>query len=136
MLTSAEELQTSINKLKNIQSAFQQKDILKGTYSLNADSVIIFVQRSQSQSQPQVKRRGKPIEDESTTFRFLIELQIDDNLMKKKFNKISWSNYKVIQRKGVNESTSEFDMPSPKFPPFYYSRVKSLHAESHDVLKV
>lgn len=133
MLTSADELQVSINKLKNVQSAYQQKEILQGTYRLKADSVVLILQRTQGQSQNKMRAKGK---ENFKTFTFLMELQIDDNMLKKKFNKISWLNYKVMQLKGVDETTTEFDVPSPNFPPFYFSRVKSLHAESTDILKV
>ena len=94
MLTSADDLQLCVNKLKNLKFANQQKDILKGTYTLQDDSVVINLKRQSQQFS--IKRRANAPDDSAITFTFFIELQIDGSTTKKKFNKLSWINYSVI----------------------------------------
>lgn len=133
MMTSADELQMSVNKLKNIQHAFQSREVLKGRYHYQDSTVLIVIKKQQSTSQ---KFKRKVIsEDDMLTF--FLELEISDT-NKRKFTKLMWKHYAISQfRKGVEEFSSDFDLrSSTKYPPFYFSQVKSFHAESSESLKV
>lgn len=131
MMTSADELQLSVNKLKNIQSALQSRDVFKGTYHYQDSTVLIVIKKQSSTSQ---KFKRKIISDDDM-LTFFLELEIADT-NKRKFTKLMWKHYAISQfKKGVEEFSSDFDLrSSTKYPPFYFSQVKSFHAESHECL--
>lgn len=132
MMTSADELQVSVNKLKNVQNAMQSRDILKGNYHYQDATVLIVIKKQQSAHQ---KFKRKIISDDDM-LTFFLELEIQDSI-KKKFTKLMWKNYAISQFKSGEEFSSDFDLrSSTKYPPFYFSQVKSYHSESADCLKV
>lgn len=133
MMTSAEDLQLSVNKLKNVQSAIVSRDVLKGHYHYQ-DSTVLIVIKKQSTFQ-RFKRKTVNDEDELT---FFLELEIDKtSTSKKRFTKLLWKHYAISQFRSGEEQNSEFDLrSSAKYPPFFFSHVKSYHLESYECLKV
>lgn len=132
MMTSADELQVSVNKLKNIQNAMQSRDVLKGDYHYQDSTILIVIKKQQSTHQ---KYKRKIISDDDM-LTFFLELEIQDTI-KKKFTKLMWKNYAISQFKNGDEFSSDFDLrSSTKYPPFYFSQVKSYHSESTDCLKI
>lgn len=127
MMTSADELQTSVSKMKNFQ---QSREILRGRYHYQDSTVLIVIKKQSTASQ---KFKRKIIgEDEPLTF--FLELDINDTF-KKKFTKLTWKHYAVSQIKNGEELSSDFDLrSSTKYPPFYFSQVKSFHRESNECL--
>lgn len=89
MFTSADDIQVSVNRLKNLQNFLQQKDVLVGNYKLQDDNVIIVVNKNQNQVfQKQKKKRES--EDFYSRLTFFVELQIH-----RKKRKLTWSSYSV-----------------------------------------
>lgn len=131
MMTSADELQLSVNKLKNVQSAMQSRDILKGQYHYQDSTILIVIKKQQSSHQ---RFKRKVIDEDELTF--FLELEIDE-MTKKKFTKLMWKHYAINHFRNGEEQSSEFDLrSSAKYPPFYFSHVKSYHSESNECLKV
>jgi F-box protein 9 len=129
MMTSADELQSSVGKMK-LHS--QSRDVLKGRYHYQ-DSTVLIVIKKQLSTQ---KFKRKNIADDDNTFTFFLELDITDT-PKKKFSKLMWKNYSVTNFRNGEDLSSDFDLgSSTKYPPFYFSQVRSFHAESNECLQV
>ena len=132
MMTSADELQTSVNKIKSVQNALQSRDVLKGRYHYQDSTVLIVIKKQQFSSQ-KFKRK---IINEDNSYTFFLELEITDT-PKKKFSKLMWKHYAISQFRNNEERASDFDLrSSTKYPPFYFSPVRSFHAESNECLRV
>ena len=134
MFTSADELQNSVNKLKNVQNALQSNDtsILKGHYHYQDSTVLIVIKKQLATNQ---KFKRKNISDENT-FTFFLELDITDT-PRKKFTKLMWKNYSITHFRNGEDLSSDFDLTSSSmYPPFYFSPVRSFHAESRECLQV
>lgn len=130
MMTSADELQFSVSKLKNVQNAWQSRDVLKGQYHYQDSTVLIVIKKQQSAHQ---KFKRKIVDEDELTF--FLELEIEKS-SKKRFSKLMWKHYTINQFRNGEEVT-EFDLRSrTKYPPFYFSQVKSYHSESYECLKV
>lgn len=139
MMTSADELQSSVNKLRNRKNAMQMREILKGHYHYQDNHVLIVIKKQRTfkgdnYNFQRFKKRAAGDSDDSLTF--FLELEITSTSKKRKFTKLMWKNYSVSQvRDGGQEITSDFDLrSSTKYPPFYFSHVKSYHAQSNDLL--
>lgn len=131
MMTSADELQLSVSKLKNVQNSMQARDVLKGEYHFQDSTVLIVIKKRQSAHQ---KFKRKVIDDDSVTF--FLELEIQDT-NRRKNTKLMWKNYTICHLRNGEEMSSDFDLrSSSKYPPFYFSQVKSYHSESNECLKV
>lgn len=132
MMTSADELQTSINRLKNVQNAYQSRDILRGNYRYQDNYALIVIKKHQPLSK--LKRRN--IIEDRNALTFFLELEIQDTT-RRKFSKLMWKHYSVSQFRNDGEFTSDFDLrSSSKYPPFFFSFVKSFHNESSECLSV
>jgi F-box protein 9 len=134
MLTSADELQTSVNKLKNVQNALQSNDssILKGHYHYQDSTVFIMIKKQLATNQ---KFKRKNVTDENL-FTFFLELEITDT-PRKKFTKLMWKNYSITHFRNGDDFSSDFDLSSSSmYPPFYFSPVRSFHAETNECLQV
>lgn len=132
MLTSADDLQLSVNKLKNKVGAMQSRDILKGHYKYQ-DSTLLIIFKKPSYNVNKFRRKGTS--ENSEDFTFFLELEIQDLSAKKKYTKLVWKHYSISQFRGGEESNSGFDLTcKTQFPSFYFSLVKSFHSESEDCL--
>jgi F-box protein 9 len=134
MLTSADELQTSVNKLKNVQNALQSNDssILKGHYHYQDSTIFIMIKKQLATNQ---KFKRKNVTDENL-FTFFLELEITDT-PRKKFTKLMWKNYSITHFRNGDDFSSDFDLSSSSmYPPFYFSPVRSFHAETNECLQV
>lgn len=132
MLTSAEEPQTCVGKMKLRSPA--QNEILKGHYRLHNDEIIIAVQRNRSNVQSQRHGRKKEIETDGGLQTFYLELNIVSTT-KRAFTQLHWKQYSMVQLRNSQEKTTVFDLTPNKYPPLYFSRVKSYHQESEGPLK-
>ncbi|CRL07307.1 CLUMA_CG020287, isoform A [Clunio marinus] len=118
MMTSADDLQMSVNRLKNISNALQSREIMKGQYHYQ-DSTVVIVIKKQQTSHQKFKRKTIAVDDNLT---FFLELDIH-NTVKKKFSKLTWKHYEIIHCRNGEELNSEFDLrSSTKYPPFYFSQ--------------
>ncbi len=89
--TSADDLQISVNKIKNVQNILQNKDILIGNFKLQDDNIVIVVNKNASNQQKQ--KRRKNVDDVNGNLTFFIELQICRT--RRKFTKLTWTSYSV-----------------------------------------
>ncbi|XP_058831568.1 F-box only protein 9 [Topomyia yanbarensis] len=132
MLTSPEEPQSCVTKLKPRYPA--QNEILKGHYRLHNDVVIVAVQRNRPSGQNQRPGRKKEIESEYGEQTFYLELQVVST-SKRAFSQLHWRQYSMVQLRNSQEKTTTFELAPTKYPPLYFSRVKSYHQESDGPLK-
>lgn len=133
MHTSSEEPQQSVAKLRNEANATSDNTILTGHYRLHNDDVIIVLKPRQNASQTRGRRQKIQATDENNNRAFYIELKIQSS-KQRKFCKLEWANYSVIQMKNRNEATSEFELTPNMYPPFWFSRVKNYHSEANAAL--
>ncbi|KAJ8921794.1 hypothetical protein NQ315_008423, partial [Exocentrus adspersus] len=135
MLTSAEDPTQCVGLLKNRNA---RNPVLSGYYRLKDDKVIIVVQKQDPKIAAQVQSfkrnpRKKDVQD-SPEQTFHMELQIK-SVPKKRHAKLVWTHYSVFTKyKRGDESTCNFDLITNRFPPLWYSRVKSFTAESENPL--
>ncbi|KAG5672719.1 hypothetical protein PVAND_002820 [Polypedilum vanderplanki] len=130
MMTSADDLQTCVNKLKNLKNI--SREILKGSYHYQDNHVLVVIKKTQFNFAQKYKRKNSEGENSLT---FFLELEIG-NTNKKNFAKLTWKNYSVSQVRNGHEATSDYDLrSSTKYPPFIFSHVKSFHNESKGCLE-
>ncbi|XP_062542822.1 F-box only protein 9 [Armigeres subalbatus] len=132
MLTSADEPQACVGKLKNRYA--QQAEILHGHYRLHNDEVIIAIQRNRSNVQSQRPGRKKEIAGEYGQQTFYLELNIVSTA-KRAYSQLHWKQYSMVQLRNNQEKTTVFELAPNKYPALYFSRVKSYHQESEGPLK-
>uniref|UniRef100_A0A182PEW6 F-box domain-containing protein n=1 Tax=Anopheles epiroticus TaxID=199890 RepID=A0A182PEW6_9DIPT len=136
MLTTADEPQQCVVRLK--QRFPTQNEILRGHYRLHDDVVIVVIQRNRpSAAAGQMQRPGRKardIEPEYGQQTFLMELQIVSTT-KRPFSQLHWKQYTMVQQRNNQEKTTQFELTTTKYPPLYFSRVKSYHQESEGPLK-
>lgn len=130
MFTSSDDPQQSVAKLRYKNVSSNDTTMHTGHFRLHGDEVIIVLKPKQQSTS---RRRAKLLQDESNNRTFYIEMKII-NSNKKKFCKLQWNHYSVIQVKNKVEVATEFDLSSNKYPPFWFSRVKSYHSEADTVL--
>ncbi|KAK4883699.1 hypothetical protein RN001_007018 [Aquatica leii] len=134
MLTSSDEPSVCVGQLK--YRSYKNPTILSGHYRLRDDRVTIIAYRNDSLMNSSIfKSRSKikdPIHDSRETFH--LDMQIQD-YKKQRHIRLVWTGYSVYTRhKNGTESTCEFDLKGNKFPPLWFSRVKSYTAESYNPL--
>ncbi|XP_055609768.1 F-box only protein 9 [Uranotaenia lowii] len=132
MLTSAEDPQNCVSKLKPKWPTHHE--ILRGHYRLLNNELIIAIQRNRSNVQSQRPGRKKEIETDYGLQTFYLELTIVSTA-KRAFSQLHWKQYSMVQIRNNQEKTTVFELVPNKYPPFYFSRVKSYHQESDGPLK-
>uniref|UniRef100_A0A182R9C0 F-box domain-containing protein n=1 Tax=Anopheles funestus TaxID=62324 RepID=A0A182R9C0_ANOFN len=135
MLTTADEPQQCVVKLK--PRCPTQNEILRGHYRLHDDVVIVVIQRNRPPASAQMQRPGRKVRDIEPEYgqqTFLMELQIVSTA-KRPFSQLHWKQYTMVQQRNNQEKTTQFDLTTTKYPPLYFSRVKSYHQESEGPLK-
>ncbi|GLH13820.1 F-box only protein 9 [Gryllus bimaculatus] len=137
MLTTPDDPTSCVGYLKYRTN--RNPSILQGHYRLQDRRVVIVLKRQDSASKSLLNnryrhRRRDSIQDlgEQT---FHVELQIV-SCRKRKHAQMTWQLYSVITRyRNGQESTTNFDLPASRFPPFWFSRVKSYTSESENPLQ-
>lgn len=134
MYTSADDPQQSVAKLRHEGNSISDSTIHTGHYRLHNDDVIIVLKPRQNPNLGRAGRRQKiQATDENNNRTFYIEMKIQ-NSSKRKFCKLEWSHYSIIQMKNKNEITTEFELTPNLYPPLWFSRVKSYHLEANAAL--
>lgn len=134
MLTSADELQNSVNKLRNKRLALQSREVLRGNYHYQDDHVLILIKRRANFNLSRMTKK-RTVENDDNSLTFFLELEICST-SKRKFSKLMWKSYSVSQVKNGEELTSDYDLRSTtKYPPFFFSHVKSYHSQSNECLQ-
>ena len=155
MFTSADDIQKSINKIKNLNCAYELPDILSGNYKFEENFLAIIIRKPQFKKNK--NKRNPALSTEHGVLSFFINFQIESTrksnftklkwikytvrslilLQKRKEIKISFKYFQSSQLRGQEVLTSEFDLSSSsKFTPFYFSSVKSFHQNSTEILSV
>uniref|UniRef100_V5IA03 F-box only protein 9 n=1 Tax=Anoplophora glabripennis TaxID=217634 RepID=V5IA03_ANOGL len=132
MLTTADEPAQCVGLMKSRNS---RSPVLSGYYRLKNDKVVIVVQKQDAKTVAQVtqgyKRHSRKKDaQENAEQTFHLELQIKGH-RKKMHVQLVWTHYSVFTKyKRGDESTCNFDLIANRFPPLWFSRVKSFTAES------
>ncbi|XP_017026635.1 F-box only protein 9 [Drosophila kikkawai] len=130
MMTSADEPAQGVNKLKHLHNG-QRADVQRGRYRLYGDTVTLVLQKSQARGTGHMRqRRGSimPLEEDST--QFLIELRIANSPKRRRCAQLVWSHYTLVQKRNKVDTSSEFDLTDAKYPPLWFSAVKSYHLDA------
>lgn len=109
---------------------------LTGHYRLLDDRIMLVLQRQDLVSDSNNRYRNKRnnnLANDSADQAFHIELQIMSNKHRVN-NQLSWKYYCIVANRGHTETKTDFQVTDKKFPPFWYSRVKSYTAESVEPL--
>ncbi|EDV92964.1 F-box only protein 9 [Drosophila grimshawi] len=131
MMTSADEPAQGVTKLKQLYNT--RPDVLRGRYRLFGSTVTLMLQKSQA-SRPaaaQRHRRGSimPGDEEGNHTHYVIEMRIM-NSPKRRFAQLIWSNYSLVQKRNKVETSSEFDLTAARYPPLWFSSVRSYHLDA------
>lgn len=128
MMTSADDPAQGVTKLKQIYNT--RPDVLRGRYRLFGSTVTLMLQKTFSKSSRQARRGSiMPGEEEANNTQYVIELRIV-NSSKRRFVQLVWSNYTMVQKRNKVETSSEFDLTAAKYPPLWFSAVKSYHLDA------
>lgn len=131
VMTNSDEPQVGVSKLKNLHNI--RPDVLKGEWRFHGNIVIIICFKNNNTNSKAFvsRRRGSMMGVETTvSTKYYIEMKIGGP-PKKKFCQLRWQTYSLIQKQGNgSESTTEFELSNSKFPPLWFSKVKSYHLES------
>ncbi|XP_073991719.1 F-box only protein 9 isoform X2 [Rhodnius prolixus] len=77
---------------------------------------------------------GQPPKSRSNNYNsghtFHMELEITSPRKKRRHNQLIWRGYSVFTRANGIETRTPFDLPASRYPPFWFSRVKSYNAET------
>lgn len=134
MLTSPDEPAVCVGQLK--YRTYKNPTILSGHYWLKDDKVTIMVYRNEKSKNTFGYKRNKkrdviPDSNQETSH---LEMQIQD-YKKQRHIRLAWTGYSVYTcyKNGV-ENTCHFDLIGNRFPPLWFSRVKSYTTESYSPL--
>lgn len=133
MLTTPDDPYTSLAKLRSRNP--KHSAVLVGHYQLHGSSVIATLKRSKRTETSFERYRDQ--RHNSTDMGqqiFHVELELKD--YRKKSNcQLVWLRYAShISYRNGQENISDFDLVQNKFPPFWFSRVKSYTAKSETPL--
>ncbi|XP_049952574.1 F-box only protein 9 [Schistocerca serialis cubense] len=135
MLTTADEPPGCVGQLTYRTPRHPQ--VLSGYYCLSGSCVTVVLQRQQQQSQRQLRtkgRRGEQLYDPGEQT-FHLKLQIK-NYKEKVHVQLVWECYSIFTRfRNGNETTTSFSVQGSRYPPFWFSRVKSYTATSESLLQ-
>lgn len=134
MLTSPDAPPVCVGQLKH--RTYKNPTILSGHYRLKDDKVTMIVYRNENSKSNFGYRRNKKrdVIQDNHQETFHLELQIQD-YKKQRHIRLAWTGYSVYTRyKNGVENTCHFDIIGNRFPPLWFSRVKSYTAESYSPL--
>ncbi|KAL9892916.1 F-box only protein 9 [Glossina fuscipes fuscipes] len=148
MMTSADEPAQAVSRLRNINQ--NKTEILKGRYRLYGNTLSIVLKKQQ---QPQLqtkfisastnlpstatliygrqRRNNVNLADDNAgnSTKYCLEFRIL-NTTKRKFGQLMWVHYSIVQTRNKHETTSEFDLSPSKYPPLWFSIVRSYHSDA------
>lgn len=131
MLTTPDEPHQSVSLLKNRNG----KTPLSGHYRLKDDRVILVVQDQKKTAVKKGKNVSNKWQHENGEQTFHLEFQILNGNNKRKHMQLVWKYYDIfIENKNGTVSKSGFDIVNSRFPPLWFSRVKSYTKETDSCL--
>lgn len=135
MLTTPDEPQASLPKLR-LKKA-RNPNVLTGRYCLTGKNrVSAIFKRIHIDDEPlgARSRRGLRVAPSTTEQIFDVQVEIRDSRGRKNCQLI-WTHYSVrFRRSNGQEALSTFDLTLNKFPPFWFSNVRSFASSSEEPL--
>lgn len=132
MLHSPDEPSKSLQKLRNYHSS--HSTCLKGHYRIQGSSILAILKKVSVNNEKILYGRRNQTIQTITEREYKIELRISD-FKGSRNRQLFWSNYTVtFRRPNGEEMTTTYDLSLTKFPPFWFSRVKSYTASSSALL--
>ncbi|XP_054156051.1 F-box only protein 9-like [Oppia nitens] len=142
MLTTADDPRQSLPLLRQRQPK-NNNNVLSGHYRINGPTIAIVLHREYvaddytQLSARNTNKYGKKTRDRqlaTQTFNITLELR---NVRHRRNHQLVWQQYSVSYRKpnnggggGQESGANDFDLTGNKFPPFWFSRVKSYAANA------
>ncbi|XP_026678666.1 F-box only protein 9-like [Diaphorina citri] len=136
LLTTADVPSSVVGSLK--WRTPRDSTILIGHYKMRGDRVFIVAKQSRyNLANARVKTRNRRVNEYETRDQtFHLELKIDTHRHKRNVC-LQWQDYSISRTNYLGDTnTDNFDTLGSKFPPFWFSRVKSYTAESDGILEV
>jgi len=137
MLTTPDEPSLVIPLLKSRQPRLQ--GIVKGTYRLLGHDCVagVLTRKNMNEATSSPYIRNRLIKQPNDLMEHVFSLAVSISSVKRRRHvQLSWSNYEVTARyRNGQTSTSKFDLCDQKFPPLYFSRVKSFSAYADSPLE-
>jgi len=136
MLTTSENPQNVVTSLK---MDWDRSNLVKGSYSLQGNIVTAVFKKKPAPAEPLSRFRRKKDQNNntgSTIAEQIFHAEIEIVLKKSHRNStLSWLQYsaETVYLNGAR-STTEFDVPSTRFPAFWFSPVRSYTIESNSPL--
>ncbi|XP_063244139.1 F-box only protein 9 isoform X2 [Bacillus rossius redtenbacheri] len=133
MLTTPDEPATSLQQLRYRMP--RNPTVLSGHYRLHDDCVVIALQRQNLSGNNRYRARRREAAPELAEQTFNIELKIMNHRHRMNVQ-LAWQFYSVyVQYRNGQGSSTKFDLPASRYPPFWFSRVKSYGAVSESPLQ-
>ncbi|XP_014262557.1 F-box only protein 9 isoform X2 [Cimex lectularius] len=123
MLTTPEEPVGCVSLLRTKLPGFRQPPVFTGYYRLVDTTVFIVLSPGPD------KKATKSNTNQTHSHTFHIELEIV-SYRNRLHGQLIWRGYSVFTKRNGIETNTPFDIDTTKYPPFWYSRVKSYLAES------
>ncbi|KAI5755406.1 hypothetical protein M8J77_016528 [Diaphorina citri] len=136
LLTTADVPSSVVGSLK--WRTPRDSTILIGHYKMRGDRVFIVAKQSRyNLANARVKTRNRRVNEYETRDQtFHLELKIDTHRHKRNVC-LQWQDYSISRTNYLGDTNIDnFDTLGSKFPPFWFSRVKSYTAESDGILEV
>ncbi|KAK9505543.1 hypothetical protein O3M35_009569 [Rhynocoris fuscipes] len=130
MLTTPDEPAGVVGQLRPDCWCCKSGRIAHGYYRLledNTVSIVLGGNACSSTSQPSKSRTNNNYNSAHT---FHMELEITSPKKKRRHNQLIWRGYSVFTKNNGIETRTPFDLPANRYPPFWFSRVKSYNAET------
>ncbi|XP_075228192.1 F-box only protein 9 isoform X2 [Lycorma delicatula] len=125
MLTTPDDPLSSLGHLRSRSPRHQAT--LVGHYRLRDERVTIALHRQETHQHSKMRSRRQNNKDEQT---FHLELKIV-TYKSRVHAQLVWAGYSVLSHNWVGqETTTTFELAPGRFPPFWFSRVKSYTSES------
>lgn len=130
MLTTADSPIPVLGHLRYRNS--KNPSVLTGHYRLTDDVISVILQRNDKGTNNRYMR-GRRQNPDLIEQKFHIDLKVKP--WKGRSNwQLVWTRYMVFSRRGATETVTNFEVMSNKFPPFWFSTVKSYNSESEQPL--
>nr|CAD7573265.1 unnamed protein product [Timema californicum] len=139
MLTTPDDPMTSLAHLR--QRTPRNPAVLTGHYRLHEDRVIMVLKKHGTQGKISGNNRYRARHNRATSSdleeqNYHLELQIN-SYRNRLHTQLAWQGYSIFMKlRNGAESTSKFELPTNRYPPFWFSRVKSYTAESENPLQL
>lgn len=129
MLMTADDPQQSLSLLRNRKP--KNNKVMVGNYRINGQTISIVFKRDFADGyQLSRKSKNKSRNKSLSTQTYNISLEVK-TVKKRRNHQLLWKHYSIQYKKpNGQETTSSYDLTPNRFPPFWFSRVKSYVSEA------